>query len=104
MTIVKLALTGSLAALTAGCMTPAQTGDAIVDPVPGEGGMCRAESSQELIGQRATAEIGTRIREQTGAEIFQWVPQGSAVTMDYRENRVRVGYDRAMAITTIACG
>lgn len=100
MTLTKLTLAASLAALIAGCATTPQTPGA---PVSG-GGLCSAEGTEEFVGQRATTETGTAIRALTGAEIFQWVPEGSAVTMDYRENRVRVSYDRNMAITTIACG
>lgn len=101
MTFTRFALAGSFAALMAGCATTPQP------PAPGaptSGGMCSAEGTDSFVGQRATAETGTAIRTITGAEIFQWVPEGSAVTMDYRENRVRVSYDRAMAITRIACG
>lgn len=108
MTLAKLALAGSLAgplaALMAGCTTAPAAPDTPVDRAPGAGGMCRAESSQELVGQRATTALGTEISRRTGARIFQWVPPETAVTMDYREDRVRVSYDRAMAITTIACG
>jgi hypothetical protein len=102
MTLTRFALAGSFAALMAGCATTPQP------PVPGTpasgGGMCSAAGTDSFVGQRATAETGTAIRALTGSEIFQWVPEGSAVTMDYRENRVRVSYDRAMAITKIACG
>jgi len=103
MTFTKLAFAGSLAALTAGCMTtPAP--DAPVDRAPGEGGSCTTEGTDTFIGQRATSAIGTQIRQRTGASVFQWVPPETAVTMDYRQDRVRVSYDRAMAITSIACG
>ncbi len=103
MTFTKLAFAGSLAALTAGCMTtPAP--DAPVDRAPGEGGSCSTAGTEGFIGQRATSAIGTQIRQRTGASVFQWVPPETAVTMDYRQDRVRVSYDRAMAITSIACG
>tara|TARA_R110002072_G_scaffold162846_6_gene315143 strand:- start:3748 stop:4062 length:315 start_codon:yes stop_codon:yes gene_type:complete len=104
MTLTKLALIGSLAALTAGCATANQAAGSPGAGMPGAGGTCSAAGTDSFIGQRATTETGTAIRALTGAEIFQWVPEGSAVTMDYRESRVRVSYDRAMAITKIACG
>jgi hypothetical protein len=104
MTLTKRALAGSLAALAAGCATTPQTPGVPADRMPGDGATCSADGTEEFVGQRATTETGTAIRTRTGAEIFQWVPEGSAVTMDYRENRVRVSYDRAMTITTIACG
>ena len=104
MTLVKLALAGSLAALTAGCMTTPATPDTPVDRAPGEGGSCTTEGPGEFVGQRATTAIGTEIVRRSGARIFQWVPPETAVTMDYREDRIRVSYDRAMAISGISCG
>lgn len=70
----------------------------------GAGGVCTTEGTDALVGQTATAELGAQIREMTGAGIFQWVPPDSAVTMDYRQDRVRVFYDRDMKITRISCG
>ena len=42
--------------------------------------------------------------EATGARIFQWVFEGSPVTMDFRPERVRVVYNREMKIVAITCG
>ncbi len=68
------------------------------------GAICNAAGTERFVGERAGTAIGAEIREITGAAIFQWVPPESAVTMDYRPDRVRVSYDRDMAITRIACG
>lgn len=65
---------------------------------------CTADNTADFIGKRATAAIGEAIVARTGATIFQWVPPRTAVTMDYREDRVRVGYDDDLAIIRIACG
>ncbi len=100
----KIAVAASLSALTAGCMTSTQTPGAPVDRVVGENGSCSTAGTEGFIGQRATTTLGTEIRQRTGASVFQWVPPETAVTMDYRQDRVRVSYDRAMAITSIACG
>lgn len=103
MTLTKLALVGTLAALTAGCMTT-DTPDTPVDRAPGDGGSCTTDGTAEFVGQRATTAIGTEIIRRSGAGIFQWVPPETAVTMDYRGDRIRVSYDRAMAISGISCG
>lgn len=91
-----------LAALTA-CTTT----QAPAEPV-GEasrpGGTCEADSAQQYVGKQASAAVGNSIIAATGAEIFQWVPPDTAVTMDYRPNRVRVSYDRTMTISSILCG
>ncbi len=87
--------------LTAGCSSysdePPATG-------PAPSGVCKAEPAMSLIGQKASAEVGAEIKRLTGSEIFQWVPEGTPVTMDYRIERVRVTYDSTMSILTISCG
>ena len=40
----------------------------------------------------------------TKATIFQWVFEGSPVTKDYRRERVRVVYNRAMKVIAVTCG
>jgi hypothetical protein len=80
---------------------------AVADPGGGQGpdgATCSAEPGQRFVGQKADAVTGLAIREATGARILRWVPPRSAVTMDFREDRVTVSYDDAMAITTVACG
>ena len=71
---------------------------------PPAGGKCSTQNIGEFIGRKATAELGAEIQIRTGAEIFQWVGPDQAVTMDYRENRVRVFYDANMIVDRIACG
>lgn len=88
--------------LCACAMTP--MADAAEGPPPGAPGTCSDEDAARFIGKVASAAVGAQIREATGAAIFQWVPPDSAVTMDYRTNRVRVSYDRAMVITAVRCG
>jgi hypothetical protein len=93
----------SLAAilLTAGCSAysnaPPATGAA-------PSGICDAEPALSLIGVKASAEVGAEIKRLTSSEVFQWVPEGTPVTMDYRIERVRVTYDSTMSILSIRCG
>ncbi|WP_284126622.1 I78 family peptidase inhibitor [Parerythrobacter aestuarii] len=75
-----------------------------VEPAPEAEASCVAEAAQRYVGKRATKAIGDAIIAATGASIFQWVPPDTAVTMDYRPERVRISYDRAMTITSIRCG
>ena len=65
---------------------------------------CDAAPAQSLVGGPATAETGAQIQKATGASIFQWVFEGSPVTMDYRPERVRVTYNREMTIIAVKCG
>lgn len=67
-------------------------------------GECTADVAQDMIGQRAAAELGTELLRRTGARNLRWVPPRSAVTMDYRADRLTVGYDDAYTIVRISCG
>ena len=68
------------------------------------GGKCTAEPAQRFVGQKADVANGQAIQRATGAELFRWAPPRSALTMDFREERVTVAYDDAMNITMITCG
>ena len=57
-----------------------------------------------FVGQKATAEAGAQMLAATGALTLRWVPPRTAVTMDFREERLTVSYDDAMVITSTACG
>ena len=67
-------------------------------------GACDAEPAQTFVGQKADAASGLAIRRATGADTLRWGPPRSALTMDFREERVTVAYDDAMTITRITCG
>lgn len=98
--IRQLSLIAAIGALGA-CAT---TQDGPYEESEGSGGLCDAAQAAGYVGQTATAELGGEIRQATGATTFQWVPEGSAVTMDFRPDRVRVTYDRQMTVTKITCG
>lgn len=97
------------AALLAGC-APGESSVPTPPPaepterMPGEGTPCVAEEAQKFLGQKASQSVGSQIISATGARIFQWVPPDTAVTKDYRLDRVRVSYDAALLITSIRCG
>ncbi len=67
-------------------------------------GECKAQPAQDLVGQKATAELGAELLRRTGAKHLRWVAPGTAVTMDYRADRLTVGYDEAYTILRIGCG
>jgi hypothetical protein len=72
--------------------------------VLGEDGTCTAAPAQALIGQRATQELGSRALQLTTATAFRWAPPDSMQTMDNRQDRVTVHYNRQMRVTRIVCG
>ncbi len=75
-----------------------------VQAAPPPPAACDAAPAQSHIGHTATAESGAVLLRITGARQLRWAPPGGALTMDFRADRLTVGYDRNMAITTIACG
>ncbi|MFC3101920.1 I78 family peptidase inhibitor [Altererythrobacter lauratis] len=85
----------------AGCAATTADGGLAARPPAGE---CDASGVQGLIGQVATAELGTRLLRETGSATLRWVPPRSAATMDYRPDRLTVSYDDNMRIERITCG
>ncbi|CAH0497550.1 I78 family peptidase inhibitor [Novosphingobium sp. CECT 9465] len=67
-------------------------------------GTCAAEPAQDRVGQKATADLGVELLRRTGARKLRWVPPRSAVTMDFRADRLTVGYDDDYTIVRISCG
>jgi hypothetical protein len=90
-------ITAAAGALALGAC--ATTGDA-----PNLAGECKAESAQSLVGERATQEIGERLLRLTGARQLRWGPPRSAMTMDFRADRLTVSYGDNYIIERISCG
>ena len=87
---------------TGACMTSV---DAENPPVAGVSGhRCDASPAQGLVGQQATAELGARALELTGARTIRWIQPGQAVTMDYRADRLNIKLDAQSRVEGITCG
>lgn len=65
---------------------------------------CNAAAAASYVGQTANADVGSAIVKATGARTLRWGPPRSAMTMDYRQDRVNVIYDDAYKITQVTCG
>lgn len=65
---------------------------------------CKADAVQSYVGQTATPDLGGAILKAAGARTLRWGPPRSAMTMDYRVDRVNVMYDDAYKITQVTCG
>ncbi|WP_336981102.1 I78 family peptidase inhibitor [Altererythrobacter fulvus] len=72
-------------------------------PQPRAEGECKAEAGQAFVGQKATAETGAALIKATGARTLRWVPPRTAVTMDFRADRLTVSYDDDMVIERVSC-
>ncbi|WP_267903942.1 I78 family peptidase inhibitor [Qipengyuania aquimaris] len=73
-------------------------------PPPRDPGSCDADAVQSHLGHEATSDMGAAILAESGARTLRWGPPDSAWTMDYREDRLNVRYDRDMKITAVTCG
>ena len=75
------------------------------EPAPAPDPMtCNADGGTSFVGQTATPEVGAAVLKATGARTLRWGPPRSAMTMDYREDRVNIMYDDAYKIERITCG
>ena len=76
--------------------------------VPAEGsdsaGKCHAEGLERYVGQPGTEANVAAILRESGAKTVRRIPHGSAVTMDFSEQRVNVKLDPQDRIEAVTCG
>lgn len=83
----------------------AACGAAGPEPIPLAGqGRCSDVGLADFTGRKADAALGAEMMRLSGARILRWAPPRSAVTMDFREDRLTVGYDDGMVVTSAKCG
>ena len=92
---------GPLLALSA-CATGGV--DNAAPPPPPSEMACDASGLEDHVGHEVSASSGATLLELSGARVLRWVPPRTAVTMDYRSDRLTVSYDDDMVITRISCG
>jgi len=101
MKYMPFALAAAAAALSActasGSDTPPES-----TPPPQEK-LCNAEAGQAFVGRKATGEIGQELMKATGARTLRWVPPRTAVTADFRPDRLTVSYSDDMVIDRVSC-
>lgn len=74
------------------------------EPPIAEAGACDATAAQHLVGETATQSLAASAVQLTGARELRWIPENSAVTMDYRTTRLNIEFDSNRIITAIRCG
>ena len=90
-------LIAALALSLSGCVTtPSEA-----EPAPAG---CRAEAAAALVGQAASAGLGTEALRLTGARRLRWIRPGDVVTMDYSPERLNVHLDARGRVERLACG
>jgi Peptidase inhibitor I78 family len=88
----------ALAALGAGC-TPQKK----AEPLP-PGVECDANRVLDLKGKLRSPAIEADALARSGAKRVRWIEPGSAVTMDFRVDRLNLHVDKTGTITDARCG
>jgi hypothetical protein len=73
-------------------------------PVRGTGHTCRNEGLSAFVGRPASSEVGAELLRQSGAGVLRWVPKGTMITMEFREDRLTVYLDASNRIERVNCG
>lgn len=84
------------AAMLGGCAT--------VTDEPSAGRRCDATGAQPLVGRAADVALRDEALRLSGARSIRVIAPGTAVTMDYREDRVNLEVDAANIVTNVRCG
>lgn len=73
-------------------------------PAAVAGGECRNEGLERFIGQPASQQLGAEMMRASGARVLQWINPDTAVTTDFRVERLRVHLDRNGRVESARCG
>ena len=99
---------GTATLLLAACSTAqAPDSDPAADspPVHGTtpGRKCDPTNIQQFVGQTRSADLERRMLQVSGAATVRWAPFGTAVTMEYRFDRLTVFLDAKNRVDRIGC-
>ncbi len=64
---------------------------------------CDSSNLQQFVGHEATAELSAEMMRVSGAATIRWVPQGTAVTMEFRSDRLTVFLDSGSRVERLSC-
>ncbi|HEX4737027.1 MAG TPA: I78 family peptidase inhibitor [Allosphingosinicella sp.] len=74
-------------------------------PVRGDTGHhCDAGKVKTLVGRQRSPAVEREALQLSGGALVRWIPKGSAVTMDYRPDRLDLRLDRRGRIASVSCG
>lgn len=94
----------TLAMVLAGCASPGANEDSGPAPAPAAGTECRAERVQAFVGHTWSAALSEQARLDSGSAGVRVIRPGTAVTMDYRADRLNLHLDNIGIVTQITCG
>ena len=97
-----IAIASALLLTVSACATSEDTGPTA--PPPMGPANCNADAVQDLVGQTASQSLAATAMERSGADTLRWIPPNSAVTMDFRAERLNISYDQQLVVADINCG
>jgi polyisoprenoid-binding protein YceI len=65
---------------------------------------CNSTRASDAVGKRDTPALREAVALQIGHTRIRWLPPGTIVTQDYRENRLNVDIDERGMVTRLRCG
>lgn len=98
---MRMAIICGAAMLLTACAT---TGASEPAASPETAGQCDAAPIADLVGQEASAALATDAMARSGARTIRWAQPNSALTMDYRQDRLTIGLDAQNKVSTLNCG
>jgi len=101
---MRLAIAFTVLAL-AGCAKVAPPPASDPMPIHGvtPGHTCDSANLQQFVGQAQSADLEPRMLQASGAATVRWVPQGTAVTMEFRSDRLTVFLDAQNRVERLSC-
>ena len=95
----RIALAGATGLLLAACAT--QAAPPAQDPAAPH--KCDPSNIQQFVGQQRSSDLERRMLEVSGASLVRWAPFGTAITMEFRADRLTVFLDENNRINRISC-
>jgi hypothetical protein len=98
--ISRIAVGGAVALALSACATaqPVPAGSA-GDPAH----TCNNSNIQQFVGKARSSELERQMRLVSHAAVVRWVPRGTAVTMEFRADRLTVFLDENNRVERISC-
>ena len=64
---------------------------------------CNGSNLQQFVGQPQSPDLEAQMLRVSGAKTVRWVPQGTAVTMEFRSDRLTVFLDGQNKVERLSC-
>ncbi len=106
MTLLRTLLFAGTASLAlSACVTPPAESAGNPPPAAEEAPMtCDAKKASWAVGKVADDALVAKVKADTGSDRYRVIPPDTAVTMDYREDRVNIDVDKDNIVTNVRCG